>query len=96
MVKFARAGLLALVLALSFSYSAATADATAAWNFYAASYNFDSSSGAGLATTFGDAYNGGNFASDAAGITFWVNQAMSGGSPDVSPEELMLARLQNW
>ncbi|MDQ3024869.1 MAG: hypothetical protein M3R04_10930 [bacterium] len=73
-----------------------SADASSVWDANAASYNFDTTSGAMMGSTFAQNYSGGNFNADFAAILDAVAQAMSTSIPPLGGSEVLSTSLQNW
>jgi hypothetical protein len=75
---------------------AQSADASAAWNQVAASYNFNTTFGGMMNSTFEQNYRGADFSSDFAAILSAVSHAMGTEPPPLGGGDLMHASLANW
>ena len=75
---------------------AESADASSAWNQFAASYNFNTTFSGMMNSTFAQNYRGSNFNSDFGAILQAVSQVMGTEPPPLGGGDLMHASLANW
>jgi hypothetical protein len=91
--------LVALFGALSLSLQpdpAQSADATSAWNAVAASYNFNTTYGGMMNSTFAQNYSGSDINADFTAIIQVVSQAMGTRTPPWGIGDVMNSSLANW
>ena len=89
--------LVALVIGLGLQASTAqSADASSAWNQFAAGYHFNQSWGGAIGSTFAQNYHGEDFNADFAAILSDVAQIMGTGIPPFTDDDVMSASLNNW
>lgn len=73
-----------------------SADASGAWNQVAASYNFNTTYGGAMNSTFAQNYHGSNFSADFNAILNAVAQAMGTFVPPLGGDDILNTSLQNW
>ena len=89
--------LVVLVAALGLQANTAeSADASSAWNQFAASYHFNQSWGGAMGSTFAQNYHGENFSADFGAILSNVAQVMGTGIPPFSDDDVMSTSLTDW
>jgi len=75
---------------------AQSADASAVWNQFAATYNFNQTNGGMINSTFGENYHGEDFAGDFSQILRAVSEVMGTDPPPWGAGDLMDASLESW
>ena len=83
------------VLALH-AQPAESADASSAWNQFAASYHFNQSWGGATGSTFEQNYRGSDFNADFSGILAAVAEVMATEAPPYLGGDVMSTSLSNW